>query len=59
MGDVILVLNAVPWHDVSEDVVPPVACDASWRRGITWHSVGARITIVSMEVVSCNVGILV
>lgn len=53
--DVILVLIAVPRHDVGIDIVPPVARDARWWRGVAWDIIGAWITVVPMEVVRCNV----
>ena len=59
MGDVVLVLIAPPRHDISKDVVPPVAGDARWRQGVAWNIVGARIAIVPMKVVCCYVRVLV
>lgn len=58
-GDVILVLIALPRPDVRENVVASVAVDACRRWGVTGNVVGARVTIVPMEVVGCDVGILV
>ena len=59
VGDVVLVLIAPPRHDVSKDVVPPVAGDTRWRQGVAWNIVGARIAIVPMKVVCCYVRVLV
>ena len=58
-GNVILILVALPWQDVGVDIVPPVACDARWWRGVAWGIIGAWITIVPMEVVRCNVRVSV
>ena len=58
-GDVILVLIALPRPEVGKNVVAPVAFDACWRWGVTRDVVGARVSIVPVKVMGCNVGVLV